>query len=147
MALFRFSDPTDPGRGLLTLQRELERAFENPPFDLGLSGRGVFPPVNVFREKDGLILRVEIPGVQPERLSIETQARTLTITGVRESNAPTDASFHRRERDVGQFSRSVQLPEDVDVSRAQATYKYGILTVRIPKREEARPRQIAVQAG
>ena len=61
--------------------------------------------------------------------------------------ATENGSFHRRERSVGEFSRSVQLPADVDVSRAEASCKHGILTVRIPKKEEAKPRQIAVLAA
>lgn len=146
MALFRF-DVLDPASGLLTLQRELERVFENPPFTFGISGRGVFPPINAFSDKGGLVLRVEVPGVAPDTLSIEAQGRTLTISGDRRRSAPEGASFHRRERNMGMFSRSLQLPEDTDASRASAAYKNGILSVRIPRREEAKPRQIAVQAG
>jgi HSP20 family protein len=147
MGLFRFDDSLDPISSLLQLQRELERAFENPPFTFGFSGRGVFPPVNVFSDQDGLVLRVEVPGVKPEQLGIETQGRSLTITGSRVSAAPEGASFHRRERETGQFSRSLQLPDDVDPSRSEATYKHGILSIRLPKREEAKPRQITVQAA
>jgi len=147
MALFRFS-AADPVSGLLDLQRALERAFENPlGLDLGVSGRGVFPPVNIFSDRNGVVVRVEVPGVAPEKLSIETQGRTLTIAGTREVQAPEGGAFHRRERGSGQFSRSLQLPEDLDVGRTDAAYKHGILTLRIPKREEAKPRQITVKAA
>jgi HSP20 family protein len=142
MALF-----LDPVSGLLSLQRELERAFENPfGLDLGVSGRGVFPLVNIFSEPDGYIVRLEIPGVSPEDLHIETQGRTLTIKGNREPCGPEGAGFHRRERDSGEFSRSLQLPDSLDLMRGEASYKNGILTIRVPKREEAKPRQVTVKA-
>jgi HSP20 family protein len=145
MTVFSFPSRFDPMDALQRLQKELERAFENPTgFDLGTSGRGVFPPVNVLSDKDGLIVRLEVPGILPENLSIEASARTLTISGKREPNAPASAGFHRRERWSGEFSRSLQLPKDVDSSQAEASYKHGVLSIRIPKHEEARPRQIEV---
>lgn len=148
MALFRVSSGFDPVGGLLTLQRELERVFDKPfGFDPGPSGRGVFPPVNVFADKDGYAVKVEIPGVAPENVEIQTEGRTLSISGKREVPPPTEGSFHRRERGTGQFSRSFQLPADVDTARAEASYKHGVLTVRVPKKEEAKPRQITVKAA
>lgn len=146
MALFRF-DALDPAASLLALQRELERVFENPPFTFGISGRGVFPAINAFSDREGLVLRVEVPGVEAGSLAIEAQGRTLTISGERKRLGPEGASFHRRERIVGPFSRSLQLPEDVDPARATATYRHGILTIRVPRREEAKARQIAVQVA
>ena len=143
MALF-----LDPVSELLALQRELERVFHNPlGFDLGVSGRGVFPAVNVFSDRDGYVVRLEIPGVSPDQLHIETQGRTLTVKGKRERRGPEGASFHRRERNAGEFSRSLQLADTLDLARAEATYKHGILTVRVPKKEEAKPRQITVKAA
>ena len=148
MTLFRFSNAFDPADRLRGLQRELDRVFENPHgFDLGVSGRGVFPAVNAFWEKDGCVVRLEVPGIAPESLIVESRGRSLTISGKREIAGPDGGSFHRRERTAGEFSRSVQLPEDLDLSRAEATYKHGVLTIRVPKNEEAKPRQIAVQAA
>lgn len=148
MAFFRFLPELDPVTGLMTLQRELERAFRSPFGDVsGPSGRGVFPPVNVFSDPDGYVVKLEVPGVSADRLEIEGQGRTLTISGKREVAAPQGGSFHRRERGAGQFSRSLQLPEDLDVSRADATHKQGVLTIRIPKSEQAKPRQINVKAA
>jgi len=134
---------------LVALQRELDRVFETPnaPFSFGRPIRGVFPAVNVFDDRDAYIVRMEAPGVAPEDFGIESNGRTLTISGKR-ANKPADGvSYHRRERESGSFSRSLQLPEDVDTGRAEASYKHGVLTVRVPKREEAKPRQITVQAA
>jgi len=149
MALIRFSPRFSPLDALLSLQRELDRTFESPTsgFDLGVSGRGVFPPTNVFSDKDGYIVRMEVPGVAPESLTIESHGRTLTISGKRETSAPEGASFHRHERNSGEFSRSLQLSNDLDLTKAEATCKHGMLTVRIPKKEEAKPRQIEIKAA
>ena len=149
MALIRFSPRFSPLDALLSLQRELDRTFESPTsgFDLGVSGRGVFPPTNVFNDKDGYIVRMEVPGVTPESLTIESHGRTLTISGKRETSAPEGASFHRHERNSGEFSRSLQLSNDLDLTKAEATCKHGMLTVRIPKKDEAKPRQIEIKAA
>jgi HSP20 family protein len=148
MALFRFSPELDPVSAMLTLQRELERAFDNPMgFDLGPSGRGVFPPVNVFSDQTGFVIRMEVPGVAPDQVQIEAQGRTLTVSGKRDAKPPEGGSFHRRERGVGEFSRSIQLPNDLDLARAEATYAHGLLTLRVPKKAEAQPRQISIKAA
>ena len=147
MARFPLPSGFDPVAGLLTLQRELERVFDKPfGLDLGPSGRGVFPPANVFADKDGYIVKLEVPGVAPEDVAIEAEGRTLTVSGKRAIAPPTEGSFHRRERGMGQFSRSLQLPADLDMASAEASYRHGVLTVRVPKREEAKPRQITVKA-
>jgi HSP20 family protein len=146
MAFFRFLPELDPVTGMLTLQRELERAFQSSQSGT-VSGRGVFPPVNVFSEPDGYVIKVEVPGIAPDQLNIEGEGRTLTISGKRDVEVPEGGAFHRRERGAGQFSRSLQLAEDLDLSRAEATCKHGMLTVRIPKREEAKPRQISIKAA
>jgi len=148
MALFRFTPALDPINALMHLQRELDRVFDNPRgLDLGLSGRGVFPAVNVFSDQDGYVVRMETPGVSADQINIESHGRTLIISGKRESGASQGGSFHRRERNGGQFSRSLQLPADLELSRAEASYKNGMLTIRIPKKEEAKPHQIAVKAA
>jgi HSP20 family protein len=147
MPLIRFSPELDPVDGLLSLQRELGRVFESPfGSELGPSGRGVYPPMNAFSDREGSVLRMEVPGIAAENLKIETHGRTLTVSGKREIKTPENGSFHRRERDSGEFSRSLQLPSELDLSRAEASCKHGILTIRLPKKEEAKPRQITVHA-
>ena len=148
MRLFRVSSDLDPFSGLLRLQEELERVFERPSgVDLGLSGQRVLPPVDVFRDDEGFVVQVELPGLAPESVAIEALGRTLTISGSRDTSADGKASFHRRERWSGEFSRSFQIPPDLDPSKAEAAYRQGILTVRIPRSEEVKPRRITVQAS
>lgn len=147
MSFSRLSPHRRPFDALMGLQRELDRAASNPlGVTFGVSGPGVFPPVNVFSNRDGLVLRAEVPGVSPEQVSVESHGRTLTISGKRELTSPDGGSFHRHERSAGDFARSFQLPEDLDASQASATCKHGLLTISVPKKAEAKPRQIAVQA-
>ena len=100
--------------------------------------------MNVFRGKEGYVARFEVPGLAPEDLSIEAHGRTLTVSGKREPREPSDGSLHRRECWSGEFSRSLQFPEDADTSAARADCKNGVLTVHVPHRAEARARRIEV---
>jgi len=142
MALVSF----DQVEGLLRLQEELDRFFGKPSSDLGLSGPSVFPLVNVFMGADDLVVWAEVPGIKPDQLQVQVEAGRLTITGERSANAaPT--SYHRRERRYGTFSRTIQLPRDLDPEGARAECRNGILVVRIPKHPAAKPRQIEVRAN
>jgi HSP20 family protein len=144
MALLRFgSDFPIP-----TLQRELERFLRNPAISLGLSGYGAYPPINVFEDKAGAIVIAEVAGLDPGQIQISSQGRTLTLGSERKPRDVEQAvGFHRRERSFGEFSRSIQLPEDYDLQKAEAKYESGLLIIRVPKAESTRPRQISVQAG
>ena len=144
MALLRFgSDFPIPA-----LQRELDRFLRNPAISLGLSGQGAYPPINVFEGADGTVIVAEVPGLDPDKIQIGSQGRTLTLGGERKRREADKATgYHRRERLFGAFSRSIQLPEDLDLHQATAKYENGLLIVRVPKGEAAKPRQITVQAG
>jgi HSP20 family protein len=139
----------EPFDALRRLQDELEQALGSDPGWLGLgpSGRGVFPPVNVFGGKDETVIALELPGLTPGSINVESRGDTLTIAAKREPARPAQGSFHRRERWAGEFSRSLRLPAEVDPSNAAASYKNGVLTIRVPRREEAKPRQIAIRAS
>jgi HSP20 family protein len=129
------------------LQDELDRFFGKPQFDLGLTGANVFPLVNVFTDEDALVIRAEVPGIAPGQLQVQVESGRLTISGERAQESAKNASYHRRERGHGRFSRTVQLPRDVDTEHAGAECRNGVLTVRIPKQASAKPRQIAVRAA
>ena len=143
MALLRFgSDFPIP-----TLQRELERFLRNPAISLGLSGQGAYPPINVFDDGQGAVIVAEVPGLEPGEVELGSQGRTLTVRGERKPHDYREnaVGYHRRERSVGAFSRSIQLPEDLDLQKASAKYENGLLVIRVPKAESAKPRQITVQ--
>lgn len=145
MALISFGPHFDPFAGIAELQRELDRYLSNPTgFDFGVSGRGVFPPVNVFGNDDGIVVRAEVPGITPESITLSIERRTLRVSGERTPVAPKNGSFHRRERSSGKFSRSLQLPADLDTEKATADCRNGVLTIRIPRAEASRPRTIAI---
>ncbi len=133
--------------GMLRLQSELDRALERPFdwFTRSTTGRGAFPPVNIFRDEASYLVRMEVPGLPAESLSIETKGDTLVISGKR---TPTESSgsAHRRERWSGDFSRSVRLPKDAALESADASYRNGVLNIRVPFREESKPRRIEISS-
>lgn len=131
--------------GLLRLQSELDRVLERPSdwFSTSTFGRGAFPPVNIFRSDGGYVVRIEVPGLPLDGLSLETKGDALKVSGKR--TAEEDAgSPHRRERWGGEFARTVQLPKDADLEGAEASYKHGVLNIRVPYRQEVQPRRIAI---
>jgi HSP20 family protein len=138
----------DPFDGLLRLQEELERALERPSerWVGQRPARGIFPPVNVFSHRDGYVVRLELPGLSSEDISVETEGDTLTISGKREPGVVA-ASVHRLDRWSGEFSRSLQLPADLDLDGAKATCERGILTIEVPRREEAKPHRVEVKSS
>lgn len=135
----------DPMDNLLRLQRDIDRFFGKPQFDFGLSGRSVFPQINVFVDaSDAFVVRAEVPGIRPDDVQVDVESGKLTISGERRTVQPEKGAVHRRERSVGRFSRALHLPQDLAVEEATANVRNGVLTVVIPKREGARPRRIAV---
>jgi HSP20 family protein len=92
-----------------------------------------------------IVLKAELPGLKREDIDLTVENNTLTIRGVRrKDDSVADGQYHRSERVYGACSRSFTLPNTVDSSRVKAEYRDGVLTVRLPQREEAKPRQISV---
>jgi HSP20 family protein len=148
MALFRYGRDLDPANALSRLQQDLERTFESPfGHGLGLLGRGVHPALNIFKSGEDVVVRIEVPGFAPEDLGVTSQGQTLIVSGKAAKPAQVSGSYHRRERASGDFSRSIQLPREVDPARATAQCKHGVLTIRVPAREEVKPRQISITGG
>lgn len=137
-----------PVTALLRLQSALDEASGRARgwFGSGLSGRGAFPAMNVLRDDAGYVLRFEVPGLEAEEISLQSQGQTLTISGKRGQDAAF-GSLHRSERWAGEFQRSIELPRDLDPGGATAEYRRGVLTIRVPVREDALPRSIPVEAG
>jgi HSP20 family protein len=147
MALIRFAQ-IDPARHMLTLQEELDRFLRNPSFNFGLSGHGAYPSVNIFDDHEGVVIIAELPGLDPASINVAGQGNTVTIGGMRaREDEDQGRGYHRRERRYGEFSRSLQLAPGLDIAKAEARYVAGVLTLRIPKAEETKPRQITVQTA
>ena len=110
-------------------------------------GAGVFPPMNITQDDENFYLRAEIPGIKPAELSISALRNRVAISGKREIPREHErVSYHRKERPEGAFNRAVTLPMEVDAERVDARYADGILTLTLPKAEQAKPRQIAVRS-
>jgi HSP20 family protein len=131
---------------LASLRDEFNRLFDwtAPSRDSGLFS-GWSPALDVFDDKDRLVVKVELPGLKKEEIDISLHDGTLTVSGERkvEHEAKEGQSF-RSERYFGKFQRSVSLPTAVDPGKVKASYKDGILTVELAKAEEAKPKQIEV---
>jgi len=135
----------DPFGDWFDLRRNLDRGFRLPrDTRTGPARSRAFPPVNVFRNKDGYLIQMEVPGVAAEDLSIEAAGRTLTIAARRKAVQAEGRSTHRLERWNGEFSRAIHLPEDADTEKIDARCKNGILNVLVHQHEAAKPRQISV---
>jgi len=154
MILRRFSDwPSwelrSPFDELERMRRELDRLsgdFTGSVFRL--PSAGVFPLVNVTEDPDNYYVRAELPGVKTDELGISVTGDTLTLSGERKLPEENEkASYHRREREAGSFSRVISLPSRLNVDKVKAHAEDGVLTVVLPKAESAKPRQIAVKSS
>jgi HSP20 family protein len=129
------------------VRREMLRLLDAVAGDtFGDVGAGVFPPVNITQDNDNFYVRAEVPGLDAKELSISAMRNRLSLSGKREIPREKDReSYHRKERAEGTFSRIVTLPGEVDAERVEARYAEGILSLTLPKAEQAKPRQIAVR--
>jgi len=112
---------------------------------LPMPSAGVFPLTNATEDSDNYYVRAELPGVKSEDLDIQVTAKGISISGERKIPVEgNNVKYHRREREAGKFSRSINLPDDIDVDKVDAKLENGILTMTIPKAEKTKPRQITV---
>jgi HSP20 family protein len=133
----------NPVRDLASMEVDrLNRMFE----DFYGTGRGWAPAVDIYETNDReFVIKAELPDMKREQINVTFENSVLTLSGERKSEFADNAgSIHRAERVYGSFSRSFTLPATVDGNRISASYKDGVLTVRIPQREDAKPKQIAV---
>ena len=107
------------------------------------------PPVDIYSTGEHeLMIKVEIPGMSKDDIEITVENFTLTIRGEKKTEADIkDDQFHRVERSYGAFTRSFALPHTVDPNKVEAGYKDGVLTIKLPQREEAKPKQIKVNVA
>lgn len=147
MAIVRF----EPFRDLFTIQDRMNRLF-NEAFrgaresdeDWALGGSWA-PAVDILEQEGNIVLKAELPGVDPKDVDIRVENNTLTLRGERRFDSEVKREdYHRVERSYGAFARSFSLPSMVNTEKIQAEYKDGILKVTLPKKEEAKPKQIAI---
>jgi HSP20 family protein len=145
-------DVSGPTFGRLTsLRDEIDRLFEGPLAELARGSRllsGWTPELDIFEDKDNLIVKAELPGMKREDIQVSLHDGSLSISGERKTESKhEDAEVYRAERFVGRFQRTVTLPTPVAGDKVKADYKDGILTVTLPKTEEAKPKQIEVNVA
>ena len=138
-----------PFRGATTLQEQINRVFG----DGGRAGEESnltpwAPAVDIYETEHELVVKADLPDVNPQDLDIRVENNILTIRGERKfENKVNEENYLRVERSYGSFSRSFQLANSVNSDAINADYQNGVLTLSIPKREEAKPKQIKVNVG
>jgi HSP20 family protein len=153
MAIVRW----EPFRDLLSLQERMNRLFDESYRGTNRTGAGTdewalggswAPAVDIYEQDGNIVMKAELPGVDPKAVDIRLENNTLTLRGERKLDREVkEDSYHRVERSYGAFSRSFTLPMVVDQGSIKAEYKDGVLKLTLPKREEAKPRQIQINVS
>lgn len=135
-----------PQQNLDSIHSQLSRFLE--PFtrmaDEDLVSGSWVPPVDVAETQEKIIVRAEVPGMKQEEIQIEFENGLLSIRGERKLVKEEGVTFHRVERTFGNFSRSFTLPRTIDPEKISASYRDGVLQIEVPKKEEAKPKQIRI---
>jgi len=153
MAIVRW----EPFRDLFSLQDRMNRLFDesyrgtnrgaNDADEWALGGSWA-PAVDIYEQDGNIVMKAELPGVDPKSVDIRLENNTLTLQGERKLDKEVKQdSYHRVERSYGAFSRSFTLPSVVDQGSIKAESKDGVLKLTLPKREEAKPRQIQINVS
>jgi HSP20 family protein len=150
----------DPFRDLMSIQNDLSRLFDRTLAggeggsgrELATSGSGMAgtwaPALDVYETEDKIELTLDLPGIDPQDVDLTVEDSTLTISGSREFISDgREENYRRVERRFGSFTRSLTLPATADAERIQATFDKGVLTIAVPKREEAKPKKIQIKAS
>jgi HSP20 family protein len=139
--------PTELSR----IRNEINRLFEDPfamPWPSTSFYEGWAPPVDIYEDKDKYIVKAELPGMKKEDLNVSLDGNTLSISGERKhEEEKREGESYRSERYFGRFQRSVTLPAAVLANKIDASYKDGVLSIQLPKSEEAKPKQIQVKTS
>ena len=138
-----------PFRDLISIQDEMNRLFDDffgyRPVRVEWTERVWSPRVDVSENKDNVIIKTEMPGMEKEDVKISIQDNVLTLKGEkRQEKEEKDKNYHRIERSYGSFCRSFQLPTSVKTDKIKANYKDGVLNISLPKTEEVKPKEIPI---
>jgi HSP20 family protein len=125
--------------------------FESPLAELARTSQilsGWTPALDLYEDKDNFVVKAELPGMKREDIEVSLHEGSLSISGERKSEEKhADAEVYRTERFFGRFQRTVTLPTPVAAAKVKAAYKDGVLTITLPKTEEAKPKQIEVNVN
>jgi len=145
-----FQNPCGPfrlqARDMEQLRREMNRLFADFPF--GARPTPAYPAMNMWTNEESAIVTAELPGCDPEALDISVVGQTLSVSGSRKAEElPEGATYHRRERSCGSFTRTFQLPFEVDPKNVEASFDKGVLHIVLPRAESSKPKKIAIKAA
>jgi HSP20 family protein len=148
MAIVRW----EPFQDLMATQRDFDRLFReafSPVFGEGeLSTRTWAPPVDIYETDENLVLKAELPGINPDSVEIRVEDNTLYLKGERKFEKEVkEQNYHRVERSYGAFTRTFSLPGSIDADKVAANFKDGVLTLTMPKKEEAKPKTIKINVS
>lgn len=135
---------SDPFDALFNFQQALDAFRTSSWLGAGPSGRGAYPPLNVFRQGDDIVVVTEVPGVRKEDLQIQVKGNTIRISGTKMVAFGERAGVHRRERMAGTFDRAVTVPVEIDADRVRAECRDGVLALYLPRAERDKPKSIAI---
>lgn len=140
----------EPFGDMVTLREAMDRLFEESVVRPQESGEqaaaGQSLAVDVYEEDNALVVKAAVPGVKPEELDINITGDVLNIKGeIKKDREISNENYHQREFRYGAFCRSLRLPIEVDVDKAEALFKDGILTLTLPKPEEKKPKSVSVK--
>src|SRR5882762_891559 len=142
----------DPFREFATLQDRMNRLFRDPRVSEGhdesLTTTAFAPPVDVYEDEHNITLKIEVPGIDEKDIDVRIENNTLTVHGERKfEKEEKEENYRRVERQYGSFTRTFNLPHTVDAEKVQADYDKGVLKITLPKKAEAKPKQIKVNVG
>ena len=151
MAIIRW----EPFRDLVGLQERMNRLFDESFRGINRTGSeedwvggSWAPAVDIYEQNGNIVLKAELPGVDPKDVDVRVENNILTLRGERKlENEVKRESYHRVERAYGSFTRSFTLPNVVDTEKIKAEYKDGLLRMTLPKKDEARPKQISINVA
>jgi HSP20 family protein len=135
-------------RDFMSLHEAMDRLFnESVVPSQGTDNGSIALPVNVREEKDGYVITAALPGVRPEDVQIEATSNAITISGETSDEREVDeGEYVRRERRFGRFFRMLELPVEINADGAEASFENGVLTLRVPKSEATKPKQVRVNS-
>jgi HSP20 family protein len=142
----------EPFREFATLQDRMNRLFRESYNDAGrdesLSTSSFAPAVDVYEDEHKVALKIEVPGIDEKDIDVRVENNTLTVHGERKiEKEEKEENYRRVERQYGSFTRTFTLPQTVDTENVSATYDKGVLKITLPKKAEAKPKQIKVNIG
>ena len=142
----------DPFREFSTLQDRMNRLFRESYGPEGreesLTTSTFAPPVDVYEDEHNVTLKIEVPGIDEKDIDVRVENNVLTVHGERKfEKEEKEENFRRVERQYGSFTRTFTLPTTVDAEKVSANYEKGILKITLPKKAEAKPKQIKVNVG